>query len=158
MNHRKIKHPSNRTCRYFLKDECVHGLDCWYSHSEPMDVDSGSNQNVSSPRGIKCPFCDQTFEDWNGLRYHKKKAHSSNVTCHRFLEGRCDKSEQQCEYKHDKKMKQNEKQEEIIKESGFRFPPVDPFPPDQAQLIMKTLEMVLQKMDVMERFFQQTQQ
>ena len=123
-----------------------------------MDVDPGFSQTDSKPEGIKCQQCDKAFEDGKSLRIHKRKVHYSNIACHRFLEGTCDKSMEECEYKHERKETQNAKPEESSRESGFRFPPVDPFPTDQAQMIMQTLNMVLQKMDTMERFFQQMKQ
>ena len=43
MNHRKQEHPSNKTCRYFLKNQCIHGVNCWYRHDESMDLDSSQN-------------------------------------------------------------------------------------------------------------------
>ena len=98
MNHRKQKHPSNRTCRYFLKQQCVHGIDCWYRHDEPMDTDSGPN--MSSSTDYNCQSCNEKFDNWNSLRNHKRKEDSSSILCYKFLEGKCDRGVQDCEYKH----------------------------------------------------------
>ena len=51
----------------------------------------------------------------------------------------------------------NKSTPEAMKQSGFRFDPVHPAPPDQTELIMKTLNMVLQKMEMIERVFQKNQ-
>ena len=79
MNHRKQKHPSNRMCKYYLKNECVHGLDCWYRHDEPMDIDNGYHRK---PTEFKCLVCGQTFDNFNGLKAHKRKKHP---VCERFV-------------------------------------------------------------------------
>ena len=140
MNHRNQKHPSNKTCRYFLKNECIHGRKCWYRHIEPMEVDEVSNQNKNSVE-VKCQSCSQVFETWDELRQHKRTKHVTNSTANL--------SEPQSH--HQKLNKESEQQ-------GFRLPPFDPFPPDQSQEIMRTLQVVLQKMNVMEKFFQQIHQ
>ena len=45
-------------------------------------------------------------------------------------------------------------------QSDFRYPPLNPIPPNQppnqTQSMMDTLNMVLRKMEVMEEFFQKT--
>ena len=35
MSHRKEVHPSNKTCRYYIKGECNFSADeCWYAHKD----------------------------------------------------------------------------------------------------------------------------
>ena len=47
MNHRRQMHPSNRICRYFLKNACIHGVNCWYRHDEPMEIGSTNKTEKS---------------------------------------------------------------------------------------------------------------
>ena len=157
MNHRKQKHPSNRTCKYFLKKECVHGVNCWYRHDEPMETDPVVNQSRNSKANINCQICDKRFETVHSLRTHKMNEHSAPGVCQKFIQGDCMRSDEECWYKHIIIESKKESTPESMGQSGFRFTPVYPAPPDQTELIMKTLNMVLQKMELMERVFQQTQ-
>ena len=143
MNHRKQKHPSNKNCRYFLKNECIHGNKCWYRHIEPMEVDEVPNSYHQNSVEVKCQFCGQVFEGWDKLREHKRTKHVTNTTAHR--------SQPQM---------QQQKSTIESEQSDFRLPTFDLFPPDQTQEIMKTLQVGLQKMvmDMMEKFFQQKHQ
>ena len=133
MNHRNQKHPSNKPCRYFLKNECIHGRKCWYRHIEPMEVDGVSKQFSQSSVDINCQSCGQAFEDWGKLREHKRTKHETNTAA-------------------------NSCQPKDSEQLGFRLPLLDPVPPDQTKEILKTLQVVLQKMDVMQKFFHQIRQ
>ena len=118
MNHRKQKHPSNRTCKYFLKNECVHGANCWYRHDEPMETDNFS----SRPTNIRCGLGEKTFRSPDNLRVHKKKEHAE--------------------------------QDNLV----FRLTRPNPVPPESMEQVMKTLNLVLLKMQEMEKRFSQNQQ
>ena len=59
MNHRKQKHPSNRTCKFFLRNQCVHGVNCWYRHDEPMETNNGP----APAQNYKCSACSKTFDN-----------------------------------------------------------------------------------------------
>ena len=52
MNHRRQKHPSNKICRYFQKNECIHGVNCWYRHDEPMEI---GNTNKTKQSDFQLP-------------------------------------------------------------------------------------------------------
>ena len=71
MNHRKIEHPSNNICRYFLKQECDFDSEtCWYLHKEkPI------NEEKKSEMKFVCNNCEREFEDRSVLMKHKKVMH-----------------------------------------------------------------------------------
>ena len=80
MNHRKQEHPSNKTCRYFLKNQCIHGVNCWYRHDEPMDIDSSQNSLKSRIQTSK--KCDKEQEKDSVLEPHteiKQTQKTSNL-------------------------------------------------------------------------------
>jgi hypothetical protein len=93
MNHRKQRHPSNRNCKYFLRNQCIHGVNCWYRHDEPMETNHDGHSRASSTFKHKCGVCDKTFDDFQSLRLHRRSEHS---TCKRFLEGTCQRSNEEC--------------------------------------------------------------
>ena len=154
MNHRKQKHPSNRICKFFLKKECVHGINCWYRHDEPMETDPVVNHFESAKSKPNCQICDKTFDTVHDLRAHRMNEHSAPGLCQKYIHGDCMRGDEEYWFKHTTRESTNES----MKQSGFRFAQVHPAPPDQTELIMKTLNMVLQKMELMERVFQQNQQ
>ena len=155
MNHRKQKHPSNRICRYFLKNECIHGIGCWFRHDKPMETESSPPKSASHQSEIKFNVCEKTFENWNSVRVHKRRDHAPKVPCKRFKEWICKRSEQECWYLHNFKESESEKPSDNL---GFQFPRLNPNPPDQTQIIMQTLQEVLQRMQMMEDLFQQKKQ
>ena len=135
MKHRKQKHPSNKICRYFLKNQCVHGIDCWYRHDEPMEIDSGIKvQNNKYGDRAK------TFEKKRGLKTHERQAHTFAAFCENFEAEPQENS--------------NATHEEDFQDSGFQFPPPNNPPPDQMEMVMQTLNMVLQKMASLEASLQ----
>lgn len=142
MNHRRLKHPSNRMCRYFLKNQCVHGSNCWYLHEEPMEIEFPSNKFKTSTLEQLCQQCDKSFDVKSDLKDHIKKYHKEII-----------KSINESEIFNTEKV--FNESEEVIHESVFQYNPKNPFPPDQSQTIMNTLNIVLQKMKTMESFFQQ---
>ena len=153
MNHRKQRHPSNRTCKYFLSNQCVHGVNCWYRHDEPMETDPKVDKPAPSSPKYKCNACDKTFDNLLELRTHRKSVHS---VCNRFLEGTCPRSNNDCWYEHKTKETYSETSpKKEFNESVFQFPPLNPVPPENMQTIMKTLNMVLRKMEMMEEMFQE---
>ena len=154
MNHRKQKHPSHKMCRYFLMNQCIHGVNCWYRHDEPMETDHSNGQSTKRAIVNKCNVCDKKFENSNSLRSHKKNEHMNITLCQKFMQGNCERSDDDCLYAH----RMKEAQKETSQKSVFQFAPQKPFPPDQTEMIMKTLNMVLQKMEMMEKVFQQNLQ
>ena len=157
MNHRKQKHPSNRTCRYFLMNNCLHGVNCWYRHDEPMETQFDSGQSTKPVKDFKCNVCAKTYQNSNSLKAHVKNEHSSVLLCQNFILGKCERSDEECWFKHKSPIKptENSRKSNI---SGFRLSQENQFPPDQAEIIMKTLNIVLQKMEIMEIAFQQNHQ
>ena len=89
------------------------------------------------------------------MKAHKRKKHP---VCERFVEGTCQKSCDDCWYYHDIKESPKEPQQETLNESGFRFTPPNQFPPEQGEMLMKTLNMVLQRMEKLEERFLQMMQ
>ena len=136
MNHRKQKHPSNKMCRYFLRNECIHGMNCWYRHDEKMDIDfpftSLKAQSTS---------CDKVFETKRAPRKHKETEHSTAEVVNK-LSG-------QDSYAN---VANNEQTENLVFQKG-QF---HTFPPDQIH-IMETLKMILQKMNMMDAKLQNIQ-
>ena len=88
---------------------------------------------------------------------HKKKEHPSIVICSKFLQGNCQRAAQDCWYEHTKEGSNENCPENNEKDSDFQFPPPPTLPPDQGQSIMRTLNMVLQKMELMEKKLQMNQ-
>ena len=70
MNHRRQKHPSNKICKYFLQNACIHGVNCWYTHDEPMKIES-TNKTIKA-KMHNCCLCGKFFEDSADLKTHKK--------------------------------------------------------------------------------------
>ena len=83
MNHRRQKHPSNKVCRYFLRGQCIHGINCWYRHDEPMQVDP---LNGSS---LECENVSNSSPDLNSppSKLHGNKSKSSDSSTQDFQKG-----------------------------------------------------------------------
>ena len=97
MNHRKIEHPSNNICRYFLKQECDFDSEtCWYLHKEkPI------NEEKKSEMKFVCNNCEREFEDRSVLMKHKKVMHPEKVSnCKSFAQGKCNAVSDSCWYIH----------------------------------------------------------
>ena len=78
MNHRKQEHPSNKTCRYFLKNQCIHGVNCWYRHDEPMEIDSLQNPSKSSIQPSE--KCEKVHQRGPTLRVHAENKHGQKTS------------------------------------------------------------------------------
>ena len=70
MNHRRQKHPSNKICRYFQRGQCIHGINCWYRHDEPMELDSSAS--LHKQVGQKC---DKVSASINTVKPHVVNNH-----------------------------------------------------------------------------------
>ena len=70
MNHRRQKHPSNKVCRYYLRDQCIHGVNCWYRHDEPMQVDQSSGSDKE---------CEKVSKSKPVLKTHSTKPHENSA-------------------------------------------------------------------------------
>ena len=126
-----------------------------------METDPVIGNSSTQSSGNKCGFCGKTFESLKSLKAHKLSEHSSNVVRQKFVDGKCERSSEDCLFKHEFKETPNgtpkETAERLNEDLVFHFPRLNPFPPDQAEMIMKTLQMVLQKMELMEKVLQTTQ-
>ena len=156
MNHRKQKHPSNRTCRYFLQNNCNHGVNCWYRHDEPMETDFARSKSVSSSKtNIKCNVCAKTFENLGSLKTHKKDEHSSMMVCQHFLQGNCQRSEEDCWFEHKSNLNQqsskaSEQSHHQSQEQVFREDRVNPFPPEQLLNMVEMMNKLCSKVENLE--------
>ena len=98
MSHRKEEHPSHKKCRYYLKGECAFSSeDCWYLHEDKVSNANSSPNNVTE---FQCFVCKNTFMSKYDLMQHKRKHHPSKIPCTKFQNGTCDRSAEDCNYKH----------------------------------------------------------
>ena len=111
MNHRRQKHPSNKVCRYYLRDQCIHGVNCWYRHDEPMQVDQSSGSDKE---------CEKVSKTKPIIKSHITKSH------------------------------EEQSKPNVASNQDFQKVPLQTFPPDALKSIMETLQMVLQRMDLLE--------
>ena len=82
MTHNKLIHTNNvQHCYNFLENICLYGDDCWFLHSESLQV--------SEPT-FECKFCQQKFKTKNSLRKQMKLLHIQMVPA-------C-KSENECKF------------------------------------------------------------
>ena len=157
MNHRKEKHPSNKICRYYLKNQCIHGsVKCWYRHEEAMDIEAPVNE-PSSPSLFKCNFCANSFNEKNDLINHKRKNHPSIGPCRKYIQGQCDRSETECLFNHEIE-KAQEKEAYSQDVPVFQLASPNPAPPDKDVKLLEFMNSVLQKLTSMEDMFQRLKQ
>jgi len=120
-----------------------------------METNHDGYSRASTTLKHKCGVCEKTFDDFQSLRSHRRCEHS---TCKRFLEGTCQRSSEECWYVHESKETHAKSYQKMSNDSDFQFPQLDPFPPENINMIMKTLKTVLQKMEMMEEMIQVKQQ
>ena len=97
MNHRKLEHPSTKTCRFFLKKACIFVADeCWYKHQSTTEVKpevEGSNHG--------CKYCDFKGAQKSDLMKHMKEYHLKTVAkCRNYLQQNCNLPESICWFMH----------------------------------------------------------
>ena len=98
MTHIKEEHPSHKECRYYLKAECVFSSEkCWYLHEDKV---SNVNSGFKSGTEFQCFVCKKTFMSKYDLMQHKRNHHPSKIPCTKFQSGTCDRSTEDCNYKH----------------------------------------------------------
>ena len=91
MKHNKIIHTSNvQHCVNFLEKICMYGDDCWFIHSESLQVSEPS---------FKCELCEQKFRTKNSLREHMKLLHIQLVAKCKS-EGECKFGPKKCWFVH----------------------------------------------------------
>ena len=98
MSHRKEEHPSHKKCRYYSKGECAFSSeDCWYLHEDKV---SNAESSLNTVTEFQCFVCNNTFMSKYDLMQHKRKHHPSKIPCTKFQNGTCDRSAEDCNYKH----------------------------------------------------------
>ena len=135
-DHRKVEHPSKKTCRYFLKGTCFFDeVKCLYNHDKRMEKESDT-ESIN----YACRECDFVTKSKNDLMYHIKNVHTESLSvCRKFREGKCERSEIFCWFSHDMKKQKNDEHEGIVfSNSGFQEAP-QKAPPDQN---LNLLEMI----------------
>ena len=152
MNHRKEVHPSNRKCRNFPDGKCNWGKKCWWVHAEDlMDFEESIKEDELKH---KCYICNFEFETKDSLKKHKKKEHPENVKkCENFSSNKCKRKDTHCWFIHEYKDSNVESSPSSQKSQVFCKDLKDPFPPEQFQKMMKSMETVFQK--VIEEHFKQ---
>ena len=80
------------------------------------------------------------------------------VLCSNFTEGKCERSDTECWFKHEYKEAQAKPTHTPSEEQVFQSASPNAAPPDQEQSIMMFLNVVLQKMSKLETMFQQMKQ
>ena len=79
MTHRKKVHPSNKKCKNF-PGNCKHGSECWYVHTEEMEIDQVVENSKSTQHIFKCDICEEIVKDGNELMKHKSDMHTDSVS------------------------------------------------------------------------------
>ena len=146
MKHIKAEHPSNKKCRYFLRQECYFDSEtCWYRHENDM-----KNEDTQ----FDCRECDETFSSRSDMRIHKKRKHPQSIQkCTNYLQGKCMRNPQTCWFRHDiDDSKSFEMETEEISENdlGFQYARVKT-PPDQIQSIIEMLNKLSFKIERLEK-------
>ena len=158
MTHRKSKHPSARTCRYFKRDECIFSSEvCWYRHDETLEVEQEKKFSK-----LTCQYCSETFEGKKDLKMHMKRKHRELVAkCTDFENGKCQLKEYWCWFIHEDQAKEctnniekNSENDSFKAETNnqvFRET-TEKIPPDQTSQILKMLtELSLQVKNIENR-------
>ena len=127
-----------------------------------MDVDESF---VNEEPTHKCYLCNETFKTKDDLKKHTKSKHPISVPlCGKFMSSKCERSEQQCWYKHESKesnSQQKSKESNSQKKSKptaqneqvFYEATQNAFPPDQAKKMMEALNNLCLKVEKMEKRF-----
>ena len=100
-----------------------------------METDSPHNNIKISDQEQSCEHCEKTFKINSDLKDHMKRVHKDTM--------------------HKLNQSDSLSTEKVSNESDFQYPIKNPFPPDHSQVIMNTLNIVLQKMEKMEVLFKQ---
>ena len=152
MNHRKTEHPSTRTCRYYLNDECRFDAElCWYKH-----VKSSIPEETLE---YSCNDCDKRFQHKMELMKHRKTDHLSRVfKCRDFSQGKCNLAAISCWYVHDEHVEKrfnsdsgmNFENEKNIQNQDFHKY-MEKTPPDQMSKIMNLINQLSLQVEMLEK-------
>ena len=147
MDHRKLVHPSNKKCRNF-PGNCTFDKECWYVHEEPMDIDEVSNTNESI---FKCDLCDEEITERKHFMLHRKSKHGDTVlNCEKFQRGECQRSNDLCWFKHVQSQAKPD-----FKKQVFQKAPENTIPPDQISTVLQMMSNLCQKVENIEKQFQE---
>jgi hypothetical protein len=150
MNHRKSEHPSNKICRFFLKEECFFESDmCWYRHF------SKSSDILDNSRVVHvCNKCEETFTEKSELMKHLKQVHPTTVQkCRNYAEGNCNLSNDYCWFAHP----ENEDQDVILdkaQEDSVFHKVQEKTPPDQMNHLIEVITKLAMQVRNLEKMSQ----
>ena len=102
MNHRRDKHPTNKTCFYDAEDKCSFSANqCWYKHKDNISNEKSEGRILGQQNNeLKCFTCQNRFSNTPSLMEHRKQNHIETVKlCSKYEEGKCDRG-QKCWYRH----------------------------------------------------------
>ena len=146
MTHRKVEHPSNKRCRYYLKQQCYFNNEtCWYRHE--MNIKEVETQ-------FECRECDDKFLKKNELMVHKKKKHREiTEKCRDYLQGNCKETEETCWFIHEMNKSSSYSMEtEELPEDYLGFQKVGvKAPPDQLKYLIEMINKHSVKIESLEK-------
>ena len=145
MDHRKQRHPSNRKCRYYARQECLFNAEkCWYRH-EDFIKESGNFELDHS-----CKECEEKFQNRSQLMMHKRKEHADKIErCRKYLQGTCDRDAKLCWFLHgegtkDVQIKEIDEDDSSKMKSVFHMAK-EIAPPDPLKTIMELVTKLLEE-------------
>ena len=150
MEHRKNVHPSSKKCRNFPAS-CTFGEKCWYVHEQPMEVDLEKDVQQNS-WNFKCNVCDEEFQERICFMKHKKTEHPDSILeCQNFKRGKCQRTDELCWFKHTPVTKEpNTPSQDQV----FQNAPPNLFPPEQFSRMLQMVDILCQKVELMEKRMQ----
>ena len=148
MNHRKSDHPSNRRCKFYLKQACIFDSDtCWYRHEEQLVNDLEHQDKTEN----ECKDCEQKFQSKSDLMKHRKMEHQNRVSrCRDYLQGKCDLNDSLCWFIHEQQ-ENKEAHEQVFHEAQ------ESIPPDQVTQILSMITKLSFQVDLLEKMSQSNQ-
>ena len=147
----KLLHPSNKICRYFLKNECSWDSDCWYRHLSKSYDTNETNSDVMS-----CNVCEKVFQLKSELMKHKKSDHFIKVSkCRNFVQKNCKKSENECWFRHDELDTEtetdNDDKQDSVKQNQDFHEAQEKTPPDQMNKILNLINKLSLQVEMLEK-------
>ena len=118
MAHMKKEHVSlTKVCSFFREGKCIFKEDnCWFKHEE---LETTQNSTIFyKHKEYNCRFCGKVFDSKKEFMIHRKKEHKESVSeCFEYENGWCRFGDQNCWFKHQKKIL-NSKSENSESENG----------------------------------------
>ena len=102
IEHRRIKHPSNKKCNKF--PACERGERCLYKHEGAQNIGETQGDQSQDNTRITCRSCQTDCNDKNDMMTHRKIEHLNEVKdCKNIMAGlNCRKGTEFCWYRHDR--------------------------------------------------------